>query len=29
MLSTVQHFISLMNAIRTHAVRPQNRTVTC
>lgn len=29
MLSTVQHCISLMNAILTHAVRPQNRRVTC
>ncbi len=29
MLSTVQHCISLMNAIRTHAVRPQNRRAAC
>lgn len=29
MLSTVQRCVSLMNAMRTHAVRQQNRRVTC
>ncbi len=29
MLSTVQHCVSLVNAMPTHAVRQQNRRVTC
>ncbi len=29
MLSTVQHCVSLINAMFTHAIRQQNRRVTC